>query len=317
MANNPALQAKTNFPSHRALKPKKRMSRYKEEPDHVQTILHREITNKKREDSEAWAMVFKNENRELAGKIIYKYRLFHLAKKPHRQDVQSIVQYSLFHSALTWDGSKGVKFSTHAVKRAKECMYWVFNLESPIWVNHEYWRLSLAFLKKKAENPEFTMGQFAKEKKFGQRKAKSLRDAIVAVGSKVKRVDILSIYGEGGMRSEDASPGGTRPDSARMDTGLQNGLGTQNMLNANLVQEAFSRVREIIEEVLEPKTARAVLLSSGIGREEAMSSREVGQELGICRSSAHKLYARGRKTLRESRYGAELKEHMETLMRHF
>lgn len=317
MANDRALKLQTlppKNPGHgkTSLPPtsrKKTFSRGKN--GDVPSILHRRIQDPGMDEEKAWGMVM--ENRGLAGELVKRYHLKRGVKPEQWPDVDRIATYSLFNSAMTWDESKG-SFATHAIKCGKECRYWVFLLESPIWVSSGYRTKVLKFLKLRKDDPKFTFDEFLKQKGYGKLKSQSLRAAFDALISKRKTVEMGSLPGEGANLERASEAGSDTPRVGRSERAHGNPEDLHRELEVEIeLEKVRMRINEILDTVLDEKTAGLVRLHNGMETGEKVPFREIAEEWGVSIAWVQKLDSNAKKVLSTCRYAKELRQHMETL----
>jgi hypothetical protein len=308
----------------RASNPKKRARKsprpkpptmWRLDEDHRQTILDRDIQKMLRDSPEAWDIVLEKKNQKLVNQIIYRYHLDRVVHKSYRPDVERIVIYSLYNSALTWDKSKG-EFPTHAIKCGRECVYWVNLLKSAIWVNSTYGTEAFRFFRMRGEDPGFTFRQFAELRGFSAEKARSILLTARAIRANSLPLGTDSIPGEekGPAKKSDEFPRNSVP--RRNGTKLYNPADLHSKVEMEIdVGRAVERIREIVLRVLDSRSAKIFLQYHGVGTEdgEEVSYAESSRQLDISKARAQHLGEMARKKLAKCSYAGELKEHLNTL----
>lgn len=288
---------------------KRKHDSFKGKNAHMPTILDRCVGEPLRSEKEAWKMVL--ENKDVIEKITYRYGLRHMVRRAYWPDVEGIVTYSVFLSALTYDENKRAAFPTHAVSCGKECKYWVFLLKSPIWVNSAYVLNVFAFIKKKKEEPGLSLEDFAVLKKYGARRVGSLRATLKALRARRGILGMGSLPGESGDGSTEAY---RAPSVKGTDSIPRNKMDLHSRMEAKLdTEKAAKRIREIFREVLDRREARIVLMHNGVLTGEEMTFEAIGEKMGISRVRAIQLNSSAIRKLRNSKYVAELMEHREMM----
>lgn len=252
----------------------------------VHTILHVTPKNPQRDPYSAWKLLEKHglgersEKVILADKIISKYRL--KKRNVPEEEVRQIVLCSIFLSALRW--KEGGSFEAYALESAKDCRYWINQLNARIGTGHGGYSLASRFLARHIDDPEYTLGKFAQEEGLSRKRENALLNAVGAMGPKNYTYVSPAFSLEGAEQA---------PSSEALFE----------------MERAKSRLLEIMQKVLGPKHLDTLCMRFGIGTETGMMElREIAEELGIPVSTAGSRCLTGLQKMRNSSYAKELRE---------
>ncbi len=285
-------------------------SRRKPKPPRKSTILEGEPRCRARGDAEAWNIAL--ENKKLIPAIIRGYNLDILAGTANREDVEMTVFYSLFRTAIKWDGKK--KFRPFAFACAKECIYWAVQLRSgTVTIARENQERVARLLKNRKEIPDYSLARFVEEEKIPAGEVRSLRKAEMAMLSNRFPIDGHEIF-NGVCAPEDVRGPRVTPcvciDNCRL---VENKMELQGEVEERRdMEHALGRVRAILKAALNKREYR--VLNYRILRENPLSQEEVAKRMRLsCQWVSH-LEGLALKKLSKFPYAQELKEHLETLM---
>jgi hypothetical protein len=298
LKKQPGKSRKPNSPKAPASKPPIRGS-----------ILDAKVGVRRRSEAEAWKLALEAAD-SLITPIICKYGLNAIAQSRNSKDMEKIVLYSLYLSALKWD-EKRFSFHTYAVHCAKQCKQWTYELFGMIHLPWDTRRLAHNFLARLRKDPGYTLEKFAEEKGLPKGKTRCVHSAVlVLIGTSAIFRDPSPFeepssdcpnYGHGRLnwQTEMENPA----DLLRQ---VEDSLDTQNISN---------RMREIFLEVLGERDCALMLLRFGIGTKdgEPMGLKELGPKFDVSLGRAGGIVQESLRKLAKSKYAGELRGYMETL----
>lgn len=277
-----------------------------------ESILDAQVRFKRRSEEEAWELAQKTAD-SLIIPIICKYGLNAIAQRRNSKDMEKIVLYSLYLSALKWD-SRIFSYRTYATGCAKECKHWTYELRGMIHIPWDTRRLAHNFLVRLRKNPEYTLDEFAEEEEFTEKKTKCVRSAIIV---------LIGTRGMFGHPSpfEEAPPDCPEDERRHLDwnTEMGNALDLRKQAEQGLdIAKISNRMREIFLEVLGERNCNLLLLRFGVGTEngEPMGLKELGVMFGVSTGRAQGIEKRALAKLAKSEYAEELRDYMKILAKY-
>ncbi|MBN2122476.1 hypothetical protein JW721_05495 [Candidatus Micrarchaeota archaeon] len=273
------------------------------------SILDAEVKTRRRSGIEAWRLAQEAAD-SLIIPILCKYGLNAIAQMRNSEDMEKIVLYSLYLSALKWD-SKAYSYHTFAVNCGKQCKQWAYELRGTIHVPWGTRRQAYNFLNRMRKNPGYTIEKFAEENELTDEGVKCLRSAIIVLIGTKGLFERHSPFEKSPPNCPEEERGHTEwqlemdnPLDVRMQA--EQGLDTVTISN---------RMREIFLEVLGERNCDLLLLRFGIGTKdgEPMGLKELGLMFGVSTGGAQGIEKKSLARLAKSVYAEELRMHLKTL----
>jgi RNA polymerase sigma factor (sigma-70 family) len=246
-----------------------------------------------------WKMVF--ENQDLVRLITRRYRLNLLAGSSNREDVESIVLYSLFKSAGKWDEKKG-PYRPYAIKCGRECIQEVLSLQRMVYVEPKKNRLASDYLRKTGGGQEYGIDEFAEREGVPPESVGSLKMAVNGVSSNRSWKDSHALFnGLAGIFQ------GGNPNVCELENPLAMQGEAERRMDLHRIRE---RIKEIFMDALsgeEYATVCRFLMSN------SPSQDEIAKKMGVSRQMVSRIEKRAMRKLRKYPHSEALGECLRAL----